>query len=146
MLFACLSLSACTSGPTGQPKQLPVPGTVMAERWTDLGFGFREVTRSQVNPTGSFEGIGHFVFVYFRDENLCQCSRSEVSIAPDGSRMLYTDVADGKLMLFIVSSRKRVELTQEFVGYPTGATWDLLAKKALVTLERGNRSSITVPL
>ena len=118
----------------------------MAERWADLGFGFKEVARSQVNPPGAFEGIGHFVFVYFGEEELCQCSRREVAMAPDGSRLLYTDVVGGKLMLFSVTGRSRVALTQEFVGYPTSAVWDLAAKKVVVTLAHGNRPSIALSL
>lgn len=118
----------------------------MAERSTDLRDGFREVSRSEVSGPGSFEGVGHFVFVYFHDEKICQCSRTEMVISPDGRLALYTDVVTGKLMLFRAGSAKRAQLTQEFVGYPTSAAWDLLGRKADVTLVLGAKQSMSVRL
>lgn len=123
-----------------------LPGTTLAEHSADLGAGFREVARSEVNGPGSFEGVGHFVFVYFHDEKICQCSRTEMVISPDGRLALYTDVMTGKLMLFRAGSAKRAQLTQEFVGYPTSAVWDVPGQKADVTLVLGAKQSMSVRL
>ena len=146
-LLAALITGGFTLGACGaaSPSTKP-PGTILAEHGHELGFGSNAVSRSQVNSPGSFEGVGHFTFVYFHDEEICQCGASEVAIAPDGSRLLYTDTTTGKLMLFRSDTRARVELTQEFVGYPADATWDLAARKAVVQLQYGNRATIDVPL
>ena len=123
----------------------------MAENSRDIGHGFREVARSQVNPPGHFEALGHFVFVYFKDEKLCKCGQSDVAISPNGAYAIFTDVSSGRLMLFTSASGTRKELTEAFVGYPKTASWDLAAKRAVVTLEEydngeGSIHTLTVRL
>ena len=139
---ACLATGA--SAPEAPALDLPPPGTVVSETWKDMTFGFREVARSQVNPPGVFEGIGHFSFVYFRDEKLCQCNNSEVAISADGDYAVFTDVTNGKLKLFEASSRKRTDLSSTFIGYPDSATWNISKRQAVVKLKHGNRKSITI--
>ena len=127
----------------------PAAGTVVAEQWRKIGFGFREVSRSQVNAPGAFEGIGHFSFVYYKGDKICQCGSNEISISPNGVYAIYTDVTTGKLMSFNAASRRRKELSQSFVGYPKMATWNLASPEAVVTLEKyengvGNMNVLTV--
>ncbi len=101
--------------------------------------------RSQINPPGVFEGVSHFSFIYFEDEELCRCDRFDTVISPDGSLLIYTNVADGRLMLFRSEGRKRIRLSNDFVGYPTRAAWDFSAKQVVVNLTRGSSKSIIVP-
>jgi hypothetical protein len=107
----------------------------LSESSRKLQHGFREVQRSQVTPPGSFEGIGHFVFVYYKKEQLCQCDGDMVAISPDGAVAIYTDVSTGHLMLFTTKSRSRTTLKQEFVGYPKFAAWNLAERSAVLVLE-----------
>jgi hypothetical protein len=103
--------------------ELPPPGTVLSEGSKELGFGFREVHRSKVNSPGQFEGVGHFSFVYFGDELLCQCNHTEIVISPDGKRSIFVNAEDGKLTLFESTSHKRRLLSQQFIGHPARAEW-----------------------
>lgn len=135
--FVCAQSSfAADEVPLGGGSTLPPPGTIVAEYSRALGHGFREVARSQVNPPGHFEGIGHFVFIYFENEELCQCGKGEIVISPDGSYAIFSDVNGGLLTLFRTRSRSRKELTKVFLGYPKSATWDLSTERVVVTLER----------
>ena len=56
---------------------------VLSEASKELGSGFREVTRSVENPPGSFEGVGHFRFLYFREQELGQHGTSPSPQADD---------------------------------------------------------------
>lgn len=137
-------LATGVSAPEAPVPDLQPPGTIVSESWKDLKFGFREVARSRVNPPSIFEGIGHFSFVYFRDEELCQCHNSEIAISADGAYAVFTDVTNGKLKLFEASSRKRTDLSSTFIGYPDSASWNITKRQAVVKLKHGNRQSITI--
>ena len=139
---ACRAAEA--SAPTTSSSTWLPPGTVLTETWKNVGHGYREVARSQVNPAGAFEGIGHFSFVYYGDEKLCQCSASEISVSPDGAFAVFTDVHDGKLMLFASGSHTRTVLSETFVGYPESTTWSLAERRAEIKLKYGNRRSLVI--
>ena len=81
-----LFLSACTSVP-------------QVERTTDLGFGFRRVVLAEPSSS-SFESIGHFEYLYYRDLRLCHLG--DCSVSPSGSYVIYQDGPSG--YLFFVSS------------------------------------------
>ena len=141
-----LFLVACGSAEKKNSGDLPPPGTVVAERAVDMGFGFREVARSIALPSGAFEGIGHFSFVVYGGHDICQCTREDVVLSPDGQFLIYTDVESKKLMLFRSKSQDRVVLRPEFVGYPLSATWDIKAGTAMVRLSLGSEDAIAVTL
>ncbi len=86
---------------------------VLSEASRDLGFGFREVTRSVENPRGSFEGIGHFGFLYFREQELSQ--HGAYSISPSGRYLVYQDGPSGDIVLFAAASRK-TRIVQKWPG------------------------------
>lgn len=65
-------------------------GQVPQESTGSLGSGFRIVHRSQVNAPGSFEGVGHFSFVYFGDQLPCQCGSGSFFISPSGASAMFT--------------------------------------------------------
>jgi hypothetical protein len=113
--------------------ELPPPGTVLSESSNDIGLGYREVAQSKVNGLGSFEGVGHFTYVYYRAELLCQCGRGEIAISPNGAHAIFVE-GNGKLILFRSATGSRQTISEVFVGHPTRAEWE--AEKAVVTLER----------
>ena len=104
-VLSLLSLSA--SAATGAKRR------VLSETSKELGFGFREVTRSVENPAGSFEGVGHFGFLYFRDQELAQ--HGAYSISPSGRYAVYQDGPSGDIVLFAVASRK-ARVVQKYPG------------------------------
>jgi hypothetical protein len=151
VLYAAPYYSADADAQPKPESALPAPGTVLNETSQSIAHGFRQVARSQVNAPGHFEGIGHFIFVYYKNEQLCQCGKDEIAISPDGQYAIFTDVSSGKLLLFTSASRARKELTQKFAGYPKSASWDLAAKQVVVTLEKyengvGSINTLTVRL
>ncbi len=92
-----------------------------AETGRDLGFGFREVFRSQTNPPGGFEGVGHFRFLYYRNEQLSQFNT--YSIAPTGRYVVFQDGPSGDIVLFTAASQKRRVLQQHPGARVRRYTW-----------------------
>lgn len=141
VLLSCAVASCALQGP---PGPLPPAGTVLDESSTNLGHGFRKVTRSVVNPPGSFEGIGHFSYVYYRDEQLCRCAQTEIVISPDGAHAVFASGERWQLVLYDTATSKRTELTQDFAGYPSSARWDLEHRRVEVQLQLGKQPSIAI--
>ena len=119
-----------------RPAAIDKPGTVVGERWHELGHGYRAVTRSVVNGPESFEGIGHFPYVYYKDRLLCDCSHVNVLISPTGTHALFAEGASGKLVLFNAQALLRRELSQTYVGTPRKGAWDLSSRQVVVTLDK----------
>ena len=125
LLHATASAAEGAAEPPSLVKQLPpAPGTVVSESSRDLGHGFRDVSRSQVNGPGSFEGMGHFSFLYYRSRQLCRCAGLDYAIAPSGQFAVFVDGPSGKLKLFHAPSGQLRELTKHFMGTPQTFTWD----------------------
>ena len=113
------------------------PGQILSETSKNLGFGLRIVSREQVNPTGHWDGVGHFSFLYFRDRLLCQCSSGDYSIAPTGEYALFQDGPSGKLLLFNVSRESIKEIISTYIGSPQHFTWDAAKNVVTVTFYQG---------
>lgn len=135
LLFLTLLLGTSVTAQDSDPSTLK-PGQVLSEETVDLGNGYREVARSQVNPPGHWEGMGHFVFVYFKDQRLCQCDAKEIAISPDGRYVVFVGQEDGKLMLFDSAASVSSSVTDEYVGTPYSASWDLKNKRIVVHVKR----------
>ena len=71
----------------------------------DVGFGFREVLRNEVMPPSAFEAVGHFRFLYYRDQQLSQFDT--YSISPSGRYAAFQDGPSGDIVLFVAKSRSR---------------------------------------
>ena len=109
-----------------------VSAAILEESSRSLGRGFREVTRSESLPAGSFEGVGHFAFVYFGDTKLCQCTASDLFVSPSGSFAVFIDGPSGKVMLFTVQSKAVSSITPSFVGLVAAVSWNEASNLATV--------------
>jgi len=109
-----------------------VHAQVLQESSTPLGHGFRQVNRSQVNPASAFEHVGHFSFVYFGDQRLCQCSAREFFIVPSGRHALFIDSKTGSVTLFEAQTGALRSITSGFVELIAKIEWIEVQKKALV--------------
>ena len=105
--FLPLFLSACATAPR-------------AERTTDLGFGFRRVVVAEPSAS-SFESIGHFEYLFFRDRRLCQVGAC--SISPSGRYAVYQDAPSGHLFLFRPADGRLAQLNSEFVALIDTFEW-----------------------
>ena len=102
-----LFLSACASTPR-------------VERTTDLGFGFRRVVLAEPSSS-SFESIGHFEYLYYRDRKLCHLGHCSVS--QSGSYVIYQDGPAGYLFLFRRADGRLTQLTSQFVALVDTFEW-----------------------
>jgi hypothetical protein len=111
MLAVPIVFGACKSGRPTKP---------LVERTTDLGFGFRRVV--MVKPVkGGFESIGHFEYLYYGNQQLCQVGAC--SISPSGKYAIYQDGPSGELFLFRRGEEKLTRLTTHFIGLAESFTW-----------------------
>ena len=136
LLLAIAFLASATLEAQDTDPSTWKPGQVLSEVSIDIVNGYREVEREEVNPEGHWEGVGHFVFVYYKEKRVCQCSAEEIAISPSGEFAIYTDVKDGNLMLFIAHSFATRSLSKEYLGYPYEADWNLDQKYAVVRLKK----------
>jgi hypothetical protein len=129
-------LAGCAS--RSVPPALPVhgenfEGRVFSEESRDLGFGFREVHRSQENPPGSFEGIGHFKFLYYRDRKLTQLGL--YSIAPSGRSVIFQEGPSGDVLLFTAEGRSLRTLQKYPIAIINGFRWSDGEREVVLDLE-----------
>lgn len=118
-----LGVGACASDPTTRtlPERSSDPTTrTVRERSVDLGFGFQRVTLAE--PTvSSFESIGHFGYLYYRDQRIC--SLGDCSVSPTGTYAIYQEGASGNLFLFRRADGKTTQLTPAFVALVEKFVW-----------------------
>ncbi len=112
-----------------------VQAEVLSESNKEVGFGFRIVYRSQTNPPGSFEAIGHFAFLYYKDIELSQTD--VYSIAPSGNYALYQDGPTGAIILFRPVSRQKQAVGAFSGSLAAKFAWAEETGKATITFENG---------
>jgi hypothetical protein len=98
-------------------------------------FRYFEIKRSEVNSPGHWEGVGHFGFVYFKEQKLCQCGSGEVKVSPNGKFAVYVDEQNGRLTLFRAETRSRELLSGRYIGHPSVADWKLANRRAVLSIE-----------
>ena len=150
VLAVAFGFDARGEGQTPEDPLSKPAGTVLSEAKRDLGNGYLEIRRSEVNPPDHWEGVGHFTFVYFGNEKLCQCDGGEVQISPHGKLALFV-ARDGKLTLFSAGTKSAKWLTEQYEGRPISAEWQLSRGRVEVTLEkyvdgRSKKSKLTFQL
>jgi len=118
-LTALIAGAACVLGIClASNAQLP------SESSRDLGFGFREVQREQVNPPGHWEGIAHYSYVYFGDTLLCRCTADLFFISPSGRYAIFHNEDSGILSGYRIENRQTIAITSKFVGLPRKVEWN----------------------
>jgi hypothetical protein len=138
------AVDASGAGLSSQETVAKAPGTILSETQRDLGNGYLEVRRSQVNSPGHWEGIGHFGFVYFKEEKLCQCGPAEIKVSPNGELAVYVDEKSGALTLFRADSRSKQLLSERYIGHPVAADWQLADRRVVLTLENSINGQSTI--
>ena len=114
------------------------PGQILSERKVSRGNGFHELYTEVVNPEGHWEGVGHFAYVYFKDELLCQCTFSDLIFSPDQKFALYIGDKNGELSLLNVSTSLISQLSKKYIGHPYEAEWNLTQNRVTAYLEKWN--------
>ncbi len=137
-ILAALMLSACqTSG----PKNIDVPidswdtakpGTVVSQSSRKLENGFYHVSKSVINSSEHWEGIGHFGYVYYKKVEICQCVDGQTVRSPNGKYIVYYSNKKNLLELFNTYSKEITLLSDKYIGYPQTAEWDLKTKTAII--------------
>ena len=112
------------------------PGTVIHQSVRELENGFYDVSKSVVNASHHWEGIGHFGYVYFGKTEICQCSEGETAISPDGHYIVYYSNKKNKLKLYNTRSKQISILSEKYIGYPNSADWDVEERTANIYLSQ----------
>jgi hypothetical protein len=103
-----------------QPKEAAKLPAI--ERTVDLGFGFRRVTMAEA-VKGGFESIGHFAYLFYQDQKLCQLNGA-CMVSPSGKMVIYEDAnSGGNIFLFHAADGKKTQLTPKFVALVNKFVW-----------------------
>ena len=151
--FIAFTLIACQ---TNVPKTIDLgdksianaaPGTVIHQSARALKNGFFDVSKSVVNSSDHWEGIGHFGHIYYDKTEICQCSEFDTAISPNGKYIVYFSNKKGKLELYNTHSKRITILSEKYLGYPNSADWELKAGTANIYLSQPNGTDpIEIPI
>ncbi len=86
----------------------------------ELSHGFQFLTIAK-DSNSTFEGIGHFEYLYFKNRQISQCS--EASVRNDGKIAVYQDGPSGNLFVYTVTQNKSIQLTKRFPGLARDFHW-----------------------
>lgn len=107
---------------------------------SDLGHGFKYVVRSE-ETVASFESVGHFAFLYYKETSLGQVGR--YSVAPSGRFALYEFM--GTLQLFDAESETATDVTDPPFAVPSAFRW--AERERVVTVKYfGDHKPSDIPL
>jgi len=144
-IILAVLMTACQ---TNTPKNIDVdfdqwdsqkPGTVVAQSIReDLGNGFYDVSKSVINHSDHWEGVGHFGYLYFHRTEICKCSVDLTSISPNGVYVVYHSLTAKRLVIYNTRSKETLELSDKYIGYPKSAEWNIAGKSAIVFLSTPN--------
>jgi len=115
---------------------------VLSETSKDLGFGFRQVARSEHTPPGAWEGVYHSRLLFYKDTQLSQYDT--YSIAPSGRYAIFQDAPTGEIVLFTPSTAKRKIVAQYSGSLASQYVWKTDLSE--VTVLFGNGSSLRISL
>jgi len=136
-IILAVLMTACQ---TNAPKNIDVdfdqwdsqkPGTVVAQSIND-------VSKSVINHSDHWEGIGHFGYLYFHKTEVCKCSVYNTSISPDGTYVVYHSHQAARLVIYNTRSKETLELSEKYIGYPKSTEWNLEDKSAIISLSTPN--------
>ncbi len=107
------------------------------EQTTELGFGFRRIVLAEPVET-PFESIGHFEYLYYKDQRLCQLGACSVS--PSGRYAIYQDGPSGRLFIFSSADIKVTQLTGDFIAFADSFQWHEDVNTVMVHFMGGQRA------
>jgi hypothetical protein len=90
------------------------------EESVDLGNGFRRITIAEPT-TSEFESIGHFEYLFYRDQKIARLGRCSVS--PSGNYAVFQEGPSGNLFAFSRADEEIVQLTPRFVALVDKFEW-----------------------
>ena len=112
------SVQTCLANPDPPPKApTKFEGGYEVEEEVELGFGFRAVTL--LIPT-SWE-VGHFGFLYYRDQQICHVGSCAVS--PSGEYVVFQDVPSAQVFVYRRIDGRRAQLTIQPVPNVKDFVW-----------------------
>ncbi len=130
---------------TGEPATVTfAPPIPEVEGLEDLGFGFRMVGTMEAVRT-DFESLGHFGYLYYHDQRLCDLGR--YSVSPSGNYVIFQEGSSGNLFLYRRADGQRTQLTRKFVAlikYHEGFEWDENAGTVTVHFDTGLSESYSI--
>jgi hypothetical protein len=86
---------------------------------------------------GGFESVGHFEYLYYGNQRLCQVGAC--SISPSGKYAIYQDGPSGELFLFRREEGKLTRLTTRFIGRAKSFEWHEEANNVEAKFVEGQR-------
>ncbi|MEW6283493.1 MAG: hypothetical protein AB1758_33090, partial [Candidatus Eremiobacterota bacterium] len=127
---------------TSEPRTVTVLGLIPSvEGVKDLGFGFRRLSLAE--PSGvDFESIGHWDYLYYRDQRLCLLG--DYSVSPSGDYVIFQDGRSRHVFLYRRADGRQVQLTSQFVGFVNGFEWHENAGTVEVHFETGLSESYSI--
>jgi hypothetical protein len=115
---------------------------VLSETSKDVGYGFREVIRSEQMPPAFWEGVGHFHILLYKDREL---SRYDTySIAPSGRYALFQDGPTGALMLFTPVNAQQRMVAKYSGSLARQYTWNEGRMEATIMFENGSLLQVSL--
>ncbi len=96
------------------------PGTSRVEHVEKLGFGFRILTIAE--PVAiELESVGHFEYLYYLDQRLCDLE--SCSVSPSGDYVIFQEGSSGCLFVYRRADGRRAKLTSRFIALSKGFEW-----------------------
>jgi hypothetical protein len=118
------------------------PGQVLSEVSRDLGGAFRNVSRSIVMPPEHWEAVGHFSYLYYRDQRLCS---GDYSISPSKRYALFLGDHTDSLFLFDAEAERITKATKRDRGTPRTFTWDETTGWVFITFYEDSKNENKIP-
>jgi hypothetical protein len=114
--------------------------TLGVERRQDLGFGFHRDVIAEATPH-SFEAVGHFEYLFYRDRKLCQLD--ECAVAPSGDTIIYQDGPSGNIFVFRRKDGRITQLTKKFPGLVDRFVWHEQAGNVSAFVTRDSQAPLS---
>ena len=79
---------------SARAQQIPLG----VERRTNLRFGFHRDIIAEQNLPGSFESVGHFEYLFYRDKKLARLD--DCLVSPSGDSIVYQEATTGNIFVY----------------------------------------------
>ena len=135
LIFLLCLIPACTYS---EIREKEVYREVIEEEVYDIGYGFKQVYRTITAPEGHWEGVNHFVFIYYKEIELGNIR--DYKISPTGLFVIYTDSSSGSIVKFDTCKKKKIILEpyQKERGIAVKYEIDKYENEVMVTYSNSN--------